>query len=66
MTNFKRDKELCSHEMDEGSMKFIEGKGLVGVCKKCGVKVVRSIRHEVKTRRRPHMSKKDRLRERRA
>ena len=51
----------CSHEIDEETIKFIEGKGFVGVCKKCGVKLERVIRHNVEPRQRQHMSKKERL-----
>lgn len=54
----------CEHEIDEATKKFVEGKGLTGVCKHCGTKLVRSIRHPVIPSNKPHMSKKERLRAR--
>lgn len=55
----------CNHEIDDTTATFVEGKGLVGVCKFCGVKLVRARVTSVKPRNRPRMSKKERLRERR-
>ena len=66
MIDFERATQICPHEMNEDSKEYVVGKGYVGICRKCGVMVVRAIRHDVKPRRRPHMSKKARLRERRA
>lgn len=53
---------FCKHEFEE--KEYIVGKGYVGVCKKCGTKLVRSIRKNVEPRERPHMSKKERLKAR--
>ena len=55
----------CNHEIDDTTKRFVEGKGFVGVCKFCGVKLVRARFASVRPRNRPHMSKKERLRERR-
>ncbi len=65
MTNFERATQRCLHEIDEDSKEYVVGKGYVGICRKCGAMVVRSIRHNVQPRKRGHMSKKERLRERR-
>ena len=30
--------KICNHEIDEATEKFVEGKGLTGLCKHCGTK----------------------------
>lgn len=54
------------HEIDDESKTYVLGKGFVGVCKFCGVSVVQARFSEVKPRKNPKMSKKQRLRERRS
>lgn len=54
----------CEHEMDEATMKFVEGKGLVGFCVKCGAPLIQARFTSVRPRRKPKMSKKQRIRER--
>lgn len=56
----------CEHEIDDETKIFIEGVGFCGNCKYCGAKVVQSRRKPVKPRTKPKMSKKQRLKERRA
>ena len=55
----------CKHKMDESTMEFVKGKGYVGVCKKCGVKLIMTRRSPVKPRNTEHMSKKQRLKQKR-
>lgn len=56
---------LCNHEIDDTTATFVEGKGLVGVCKFCGVRLILARFASVRPRTKPKMSKKERLRERR-
>lgn len=56
----------CEHKIDDDTKKYVQGTGFIGECKKCGVRLVQSTRLSVQPRNRPHMSKKQRLRERRA
>jgi len=53
------------HEMDESRISFVEGKGYVGVCKICGIKLLSQRRGDVQPRKTEHMSKKYRLKARR-
>jgi hypothetical protein len=55
----------CEHEINDDTKKYIQGTGFIGNCKKCGIQLVQVRRSNVKPRTRPHMSKKQRLRERR-
>jgi len=56
--------KICNHEIDEATEKFVEGKGLTGMCKHCGTKLVLERRHGVTPRRKPKMSKKERRKSR--
>lgn len=55
----------CEHEIEDATKEYIQGTGFVGVCKKCGVRLIQSRRMPVLPRQKPKMSKKQRIRERR-
>ncbi len=57
---------ICDHEINDDTKRYVQGTGFIGECKKCGVRLVQSRYQSVKPRNRPHMSKKQRLRERRS
>jgi len=55
----------CEHVIDDKTKKFVEGKGFVGFCEKCGVAVIQSKIAPVRPRAKPKMSKKERIAQRR-
>jgi len=50
----------CIHIIDDTTKRFVEGKGFLGVCKKCGISVIQSRIVPVMPRVKPKMSKKER------
>jgi hypothetical protein len=58
-------RDVCNHEIDKSTMPIWDPRvGKLWVCKKCGVRVYEAKMHHAAVGKKVHMSKKDRLRQR--